>query len=252
MSCRSAPTMTRTRGPPASPRSATSQPFLRRTASRPAARPVKFAIVAPVTNPTALPSGRPSRSSSHALAMSSTALWAGVTRRMAQFWSQALTSQSAARAAGCVPPTTKPKKRPEGMAVRPASQARASRSTTSAGSDPPSGRARPNAFDTSSIEARGGTGRSSSDTSQASACRCARSSAAECRSTDPVSTGPRPATRDERPRCLCSVPRTAARGASQPSIIRTVDGVLGFSGRSGPRRRRGRNRVAGQALSETW
>ena len=45
----------------------TSQPARRSTASRPAARQVKLAIVPPVTKPTALPSGSPSRSSSHAL-----------------------------------------------------------------------------------------------------------------------------------------------------------------------------------------
>ena len=88
---------------------------LRSTASRPAASPVKFDIVAPVTKPTALPSGSPSRSSSQALATSSTALCAGVTRRRPEFWSQALTSQSAARAAGWVPPMTNPKKRPDGI-----------------------------------------------------------------------------------------------------------------------------------------
>ena len=50
---------------------------------------------------------------------SSTAEWAGVTARIPAFWSQALTSQSAASAAGWVPPMTKPKKRPDGIAVSP-------------------------------------------------------------------------------------------------------------------------------------
>ena len=40
--------------------------------------------------------------------MSSTAECAGVSRRSVAFWSQVLTSQSAASAAGCVPPITIP------------------------------------------------------------------------------------------------------------------------------------------------
>ena len=39
---------------------------------------------------------------------------AGVAKRSPAFWSQALTSQSAARAAGSVPPMTQPKNRPHG------------------------------------------------------------------------------------------------------------------------------------------
>ena len=88
-------------------------------------------MVPPVTKPTAPPAGRPSRSSTHASAMSSTAVAAGVTARMPAFWSHAEVSQSAAIAAGCVPPITNPKNRPEGIAVRPGSAAWASRSTTS-------------------------------------------------------------------------------------------------------------------------
>lgn len=65
-------------------------------------------MVAPVVKPTALSPGRPSRSSSHAPATSSTAAYAGEAARSTQFWSQALTSQSAASAAGSVPPITKP------------------------------------------------------------------------------------------------------------------------------------------------
>ena len=61
-------------------------------------------MVAPVTKPTAALGGRPSRSSSQALATSSMAECAGVTRRRPAFWSQALTSQSAASAAGYVQP----------------------------------------------------------------------------------------------------------------------------------------------------
>ena len=108
MSCRSAPTSTRTRGPPCSPLVATSQPDWRSTASRPAASPVKFAIVPPVTNPTAPPAGRPRSWVSQGPVTSSMAELAGVSLRSPEFWSQALTSQSAASAAGWVPPITKP------------------------------------------------------------------------------------------------------------------------------------------------
>ena len=61
-----------------------------------------------MTNPTAPVAGSPSRSSSHALVTSSTAVWAGVTVRSAEFWSHELVSQSAASAAGWLPPMTMP------------------------------------------------------------------------------------------------------------------------------------------------
>ena len=73
-----------------------------------------------------------------------------MTCRIAAFWSQPPTSQSAASAAGCEPPTTKPKNRPDGIAVSPGSQAPASRSTTWSAGDGPSGRSRPSASATSS------------------------------------------------------------------------------------------------------
>ena len=78
-------------------------------------------MVAPVTKPTSAPAGSPSSSSSQAPAASSIAAVAGVANRSAVFWSQALTSQSAARAAGSVPPMTQPKNRPDGMAISPGS-----------------------------------------------------------------------------------------------------------------------------------
>ena len=88
-------------------------------------------MVPPVTNPTALPAGqaragrapRPRRRPRPRCA-------AGVTVRSPAFWSHALVSQSAASAAGWVPPITNPKNRPDGIAVSPGSQASASRSTT--------------------------------------------------------------------------------------------------------------------------
>jgi hypothetical protein len=65
-------------------------------------------MVAPVVKPTAVPRGRPSSSVTQLAAASSTAAWAGVTWRIALFWSHALVSQSAPSAAGSVPPMTKP------------------------------------------------------------------------------------------------------------------------------------------------
>ena len=121
---------------------------------------MKFAIVAPVAKPTPLSAGSPSSSRNHAAATSSTATDAGVTLRSTVFWSQAQTSQSAASAAGWEPPITNPKKRPDGIAVSPGSQAVASRSTTSSGGVGPSGSSRPSASATASASACGLTGRS--------------------------------------------------------------------------------------------
>ena len=86
------------------------------------------------------PAARAGRAASVSVS-SSIAEWAGVSTRRPAFWSHALTSQSTASAAGWVPPMTKPKNRPPGIAVRPGSQAAASSSTTAAGSVGPSGSA---------------------------------------------------------------------------------------------------------------
>jgi hypothetical protein len=110
--------------------------------------------------------------------MSSTAVWAGVRLRSPQFWSQALTSQSVASAAGWEPPITNPKNRPLGMAVSPGVQASASSCTTTAGSLGASGRSGPSRSTTSAAVAWGGTGRSVRESSQADAARCATSRAA--------------------------------------------------------------------------
>ena len=90
------------------------------------------------------------------------------------FWSHALTSQSAASAAGSVPPMTHPKNRPDGIAISPGSVARASWSTTAVGAVGPSGSGPPTAASTDSTDSAGGTGRASSDPSQSSARSCAR------------------------------------------------------------------------------
>ena len=105
----SSPTTTAIGGAPTRPSSSTFQPARARTAWRPAASAAKLAIVAPVTKPTLQPSGSPNRSSSHLVATSSTTAAAGDITNIAAFCSQALASQSAARAAGTPPPTTNPK-----------------------------------------------------------------------------------------------------------------------------------------------
>ncbi|MCY1236143.1 hypothetical protein D9M72_487860 [compost metagenome] len=120
-SWRSCPTRQLTAGAPASPAALTSQPAFSRTRQRAAERPAKLAIVAPVTKPTSAVSGKPSRSRNQCPAAASITAVAGVAARRNEFWSQALTSQSAAMAAGRVPPMTQPKKRPEGIAMRPGS-----------------------------------------------------------------------------------------------------------------------------------
>ena len=134
-------------------------------------------MVPPVTKPTSAVAGSPSRSSTQVPAISSTPVVPGVAKRIPVFWSQAATSQSAARAAGRVPPMTHPKNRPEGIAIRPGSMVSARRSTTSTGSVGPSGRSVPNALRMPSIPDCGGTFRSGSDVSQSSVCARARSNA---------------------------------------------------------------------------
>ena len=88
--------------------------------------------------------GRPSRSRNQAPAVSSRATTPGVGDRIPAFWSHALTSQSAARAAGSVPPMTQPKNRPDWIAINPGSVARAICSTTAVGAvGPPAADRRP-------------------------------------------------------------------------------------------------------------
>ena len=76
------------------------------------------------------------------------------------FWSQALVSQSAASAAGTLPPMTNPKKRGPAVAMRPPSALAARASTTSTGSSPDSGSGPPNRRRSSSSGTVGATGRS--------------------------------------------------------------------------------------------
>ena len=108
VACASAPTITRSGGAPASPCASTSQPARPSTALRAAASAVALAICAPVHRPAAVPSGRPSSSRHHSVAVRSAAAAAGDITCSAVFWSHADVSQSAASAAGSVPPVTKP------------------------------------------------------------------------------------------------------------------------------------------------
>ncbi len=97
---------------------------------------------------------------------------------MPVFWSQALTNQSDARAAGSVPPITQPKNRPDAIAIRPGSIALPSASTTSTGSVGPSCNGPPKTCAIASASDAGGTGRSGTEPSHCLACTTARSSAA--------------------------------------------------------------------------
>jgi len=105
----SSPTTTVSAGAPKSPSASTSQPCRASSACRAAARPVKFAIVAPVTNPASVPGGRPSSSRSQRVVTSSSRAAIGEETRSPAFWSQAPASQFAATVAGSAPPVTKPK-----------------------------------------------------------------------------------------------------------------------------------------------
>jgi hypothetical protein len=70
---------------------------------------VRCAIAHPVGKPTEVPSGSPKSSTSHRAVAYSAVATAGPRSYTPQFWSQALTSQSAAMDTGSVPPTTNPK-----------------------------------------------------------------------------------------------------------------------------------------------
>jgi hypothetical protein len=128
-----------------------------------------LAIVAPVVNETAASLGRPSRSRNHVPAVSSRATTPGVGDRMPAFWSHALTSQSAASAAGRVPPMTHPKNRPDWIAMSPGSTVRTMSSTTSVGSLGASGSPPSSAARSGSTSVCGPTGRRSSDPSHSRA-----------------------------------------------------------------------------------
>jgi hypothetical protein len=88
---------------------------------------------------------------------------AGVGSASPVFWSQADTSQSAAIVDGSAPPMTKPKNRPEPIAVMPGSSEAASSSTTATGSEGPSGTGASSTACISRYVRSGATGRVSSD-----------------------------------------------------------------------------------------
>ena len=124
------------RGAPLSPSAATSHPERASTACRAAARQVVLAICPPVTKPMPVPSGKLNNSRSQPSTVSSTTAAAGDSTKRPAFWSHALVSQSAASAAGTLPPMTKPKKRGPPVATMPGSALRASASTTRAAGSP--------------------------------------------------------------------------------------------------------------------
>ena len=95
------------------------------------------AIWQPVTIPAETPAGSPSSSRSHSTTTSSTTPALGVGPIRPAFWSHAEVSQSAAIAAGSAPPMTKPKKRPDGIAMIPGSAASISSAMTCAASVSP-------------------------------------------------------------------------------------------------------------------
>jgi len=130
---RSSPTIIRIGGEPISPLASTSQPAASSTLWRAAASAVKFAIWQLVTSPYETCSGSPNSSTSHAPHTSSTTEAAGAAAYSPAFWSHAEVSQSAARAAGRLPPMTNPKNRPPGVAMIPGSAALASSATTICG-----------------------------------------------------------------------------------------------------------------------
>jgi hypothetical protein len=94
------------RGAPTSPSRSTSHPASASTPWRAAPKHVRLAVCPPVTKPTLASSGRPNRSVSHRPASSSTAASAGLAIHSPAFWSHAEVSQSAASAAGWLPPMT--------------------------------------------------------------------------------------------------------------------------------------------------
>ncbi len=108
LTCTSSPTTTRSGGAPKRPFASTSQPWRAKSAWRAAPSPLRLAVVAQVTKPTPVSAGRPSTSTSHAIAASSSAAATGEVTRSPAFWSHAAPSTVAASAAGSDPPITKP------------------------------------------------------------------------------------------------------------------------------------------------
>src|SRR2546429_481079 len=98
-------------GRPARPVSETSTPCCSPHHWRAAARPVKFAVVAPVVRTPPQWAGSPKRSSSHATETCSSRAPSGVASQPPAFWSSRDVTQSAASAAGVEPPITQWKKR---------------------------------------------------------------------------------------------------------------------------------------------
>src|SRR5438067_1972683 len=101
---------------------------------------VAWAIWQPVTRAKLAVWGRWRRSLNQSPATSSTTAAAGEVAYIPAFWSQAEVSQSAARAAGRLPPMTQPKKRGPAESMMPPSTALTRWLMTSVGSCPESSR----------------------------------------------------------------------------------------------------------------
>ena len=125
---------TGTGGSPLRPASSTSTPCCPPHQRRAAARPVKFAIVAPLVKTPLHAAGSPNSSLSQSSEICSSRMANGELTQLKAIWSSALVSQSAARAAGVPPPITKWKKR--GPAERVAPSEAASISARRAASEP--------------------------------------------------------------------------------------------------------------------
>ncbi len=150
---------TGTAGSPPKPCSSTSTPCRSAHQRRPAARPTKFAIVAPVVSVPLQSAGSSNRSRSHRIATSSSSAPYGELTAENEFWSSSDVSQSAPSAAGVVPPVTKWKNRgPEervATSAAPTSSARAARAPSpSSGSAPPNRSPRAGSTGESSSSAR--------------------------------------------------------------------------------------------------
>ena len=179
-----------------------------------------WAIWQPVTKANDAVDGSPRSSVTHVPAISSTTAAVGVGSSSPAFWSHAETSQSAASAAGSVPPITKPKNRPDPIAVRPGSPSRASPSITSRSGAPVSGRGPPSASRSSAIDAVGAIGRSADETNHSVPSSAARRRTS-CSSIARVYDAARSARR------ASAVTAARARTTSQTGSIRgsSADGI---------------------------
>jgi hypothetical protein len=130
-------------GNPDSPSSSTSTPCCCPHQRRAAARPVKFAVVAPVVSTPLQSAGSSKSCFSQSTEICSSRIANGELIQLNAIWSIALVNQSAASAAGVPPPITKWKKRGPADLVAAASAASMSLRSASREPAPSSGSAPP-------------------------------------------------------------------------------------------------------------